>query len=207
MALKTSVLVSSITNLSDARYCAGMGVEMLGFDLDVSSVNYLQPQTFKVITEWVAGIKTVGEIPQAEASDLEKLLASYSIDFLQVEYSGDWKSLRSVGIPLICKVEWKGQFEASSFVRQYDGIVSQVEYFLLQLQANVLSDNLLAQVGQVAEKYPVLLDLGTLSAHIESVLSRTQIKGIALKGSQEIRPGLKDFDDLASVLEALECEG
>jgi phosphoribosylanthranilate isomerase len=31
MPLKTFVKVGCITNLSDARYCAGMGVDMLGF--------------------------------------------------------------------------------------------------------------------------------------------------------------------------------
>ncbi len=37
MALKTIVKVGNITNLSDARYCAVMGVDMLGFCLNKQS--------------------------------------------------------------------------------------------------------------------------------------------------------------------------
>ena len=36
--LKTQVKVSSITNLSDARYCAGMGVDLLGFPIQEISL-------------------------------------------------------------------------------------------------------------------------------------------------------------------------
>ena len=36
--LKTLIKVSNINNLSDARYCAGMGVEMLGFSMDELSI-------------------------------------------------------------------------------------------------------------------------------------------------------------------------
>jgi len=48
--LKTKVKVSKVTNLSEARYCAGMGVDFLSFP--VSSVD---PKTYQEITGWVAG--------------------------------------------------------------------------------------------------------------------------------------------------------
>lgn len=34
MALKTFVKISGVNNLSDARYCAGMGVNQLGFNIE-----------------------------------------------------------------------------------------------------------------------------------------------------------------------------
>ena len=33
MALNTLTAVTEINNLSDARYCAGMGVDIIGFNL------------------------------------------------------------------------------------------------------------------------------------------------------------------------------
>jgi phosphoribosylanthranilate isomerase len=51
MALKTKVKAGNITNLSDARYCAGMGVDWLGFPADV-----VNPDTFKEITNWVTSL-------------------------------------------------------------------------------------------------------------------------------------------------------
>ena len=41
MSLKYFVHVSSISNLSDARYCSGMMVDSLGYNLDENSNNIL----------------------------------------------------------------------------------------------------------------------------------------------------------------------
>ncbi|WP_332910561.1 hypothetical protein [Algoriphagus boritolerans] len=41
MALSTFVKINSVTNLTDARYGAGMYVDLLGFDLDDSSQNFM----------------------------------------------------------------------------------------------------------------------------------------------------------------------
>ena len=206
MALKTVVIVNSITNLSDARYCAGMGVEMLGFDLNPSSASYVQSQTFKVITEWVASIKRVGELQEAETDDLKELLTQYPIQYLQTAYSSDWKGLYSVGIPLICKLEWEEHFTASSFQYQYGEIANYVDFFLIQVPGNVFSKDLFQQIKDIAGYFPVLLGSDISANQIERLLTETEIKGIALKGSHEIRPGLKDFDDLAAILEVLETE-
>jgi phosphoribosylanthranilate isomerase len=61
MALKTFVKVSTVNNLSDARYCAGMYVNWLGFNLEESSPDYLSPEKFTEITEWLSGLEYVGE--------------------------------------------------------------------------------------------------------------------------------------------------
>ena len=47
MALKTFVKISGVNNLSDARYCAGMGVNQLGFNIEDKHPNYTDPQSFK----------------------------------------------------------------------------------------------------------------------------------------------------------------
>ena len=42
--LSTIVKISQVTNLSDAGYCAGMGVEMIGFMIDEDSESYVSAQ-------------------------------------------------------------------------------------------------------------------------------------------------------------------
>ena len=204
MALKTLVIVNGITNLSDARYCAGMGVEMLGFELNTDSPGYVEPQTFKVINEWVAGIKKVGELPKAEVEDLYNLLAAYSLDYLQTMDSGNWQALRAVGIPLICKVNWQEKWALSDFQQKYASILPYVDFFLIEMTG--FPDDFFTTISQVAALYPVLLNAGDSQVDIEKLLSETSVKGLALKGSHEIKPGFKDFDQLAQILEQLEVE-
>ena len=62
MALKTTVKVSKVNNLSDARYCAGMGVNQLGFNIEPDHENYTDPKSFKELADWVSGVEFVGEI-------------------------------------------------------------------------------------------------------------------------------------------------
>jgi len=38
------------------------------------------------------------------------------------------------------------------------------------------------------------------------LVEETGVKGIEMEGGEEIKPGLKDFDELAEILEALEIE-
>jgi phosphoribosylanthranilate isomerase len=204
MALKTLVIVNSISNLSDARYCAGMGVDMLGFNLDASSPGYLEPQTFKVINEWVAGVKKVGELSKAESGDLENVMADYALDYLQIMDSGNWQALHSAGIPLICKVSWENHWTLTDFEKKYALIVPYVDFFIIEIAS--LTNEVLGTIRQVAALYPVLLGCNDREADIENLLSEINLKGLALKGSHEIRPGLKDFDQLAQILEQLETD-
>ncbi len=60
MALITSVIVNGVNNLSDARYCAGMGVDMIGFNLDESQPGFMPAADLQDIAGWVAGVKLVG---------------------------------------------------------------------------------------------------------------------------------------------------
>jgi hypothetical protein len=41
----------------------------------------------------------------------------------------------------------------------------------------------------------------------DSLLNNSHIKGIVLKGGHEEKPGLKNYDQLAIILEALEEDG
>ena len=55
MMLKTFVKVSGVNNLSDARYCAGMGVDVIGFNIDPELGEAIDPVKFGEISSWLAG--------------------------------------------------------------------------------------------------------------------------------------------------------
>ena len=58
--LKTFVIVGEISNLSDARYCAGMGVDVLGFNINPVEETCVAPETLNEISGWVAGVAIHG---------------------------------------------------------------------------------------------------------------------------------------------------
>ena len=79
MSLKYFVHVSSINNLSDARYCSGMMVNSLGFDLDNYSKSKLPVENINEICKWVNGVDFVGEFNNSESNYINRVINK--IDF------------------------------------------------------------------------------------------------------------------------------
>lgn len=77
--LKTLVKVSRVNNLSNARYCAGMGVEMLGFDMDTMLI-----EQYSEIKNWVSGVKIVGETKSQNTDFILEKLATFKPDLLEI---------------------------------------------------------------------------------------------------------------------------
>lgn len=200
MALKTLVKVSNITNLSDARYCAGMGVEMIGFVMDKTSVDYISPEKMKEIKSWVAGVQVVGETQSADYEEVKAYIEAYEIDVLQISEVTLLPQIAYLGKPIILKLEFE-----SAFLEDYLERYSQfVEFFLVD--GGELSDFAQYTIKEYAFKYPIVLDFGIDAENVVELVEEMNLQGIALKGTSEIRPGYKDYDELRDILELIEID-
>lgn len=206
MALQTIVKISNVTNLSDARYCAGMGVDLLGFSMDSSSPDYVDPVRFNEIRGWVTGVHIVGETSSTDPDQIEQLLADYQPDVLQVEEAALLPYLSTMSKPLMLRVDLTGMS-----LEQLDAVAGTalpgIDYLLLESQSTIhLDDELKAALTQVANRHPVLLGISFDTDTIQSLLAALPITGIALAGGNEERPGSRDFGALMDILEVLEVE-
>src|SRR5215831_10500514 len=73
--LITKIKVGQVTNLSEARYCAGMGVDFLSFP--ISSID---PKTYQEITGWVVGPKLGVEANSKNINTAQE----YKADFIEI---------------------------------------------------------------------------------------------------------------------------
>ena len=191
MALKCIVKVGSISNLSDARYCAGMGVDMLGFNTEVSATEYVSPQKLNEIRGWVAGPAIVLELYNAKPQAFHELLEQYDFDLLETDLLSA-HVLKAFDKPIIVRIEDKHSNEL---------------HLLNEIQNNIafviLSESMKDRLEKLNGKFKLLIaSSGNAAQDIE--LSQTnRIDGIALQGSLETKTGFKDYDQLAEVLEAL----
>jgi len=206
LMLTRTVKISNVTNLSDARYCAGMGVEMLGFSIDEDSPNYITPKKFEDICSWLAGVTLVAETAQSDPENIIKALSDYPVHAVQVEEPGLLNYLHSeLNLPLILRisVDTYEAGEINSILSRYEG---DVTHFLLESDNDAeLSEEWMQVLGSLSEEYPILTGFGLDNEYSVSALTELfpQI-GIALRGSEEIRPGYKDFGSMMDILEALE---
>ena len=204
--LTRTVKISNVTNLSDARYCAGMGVEMLGFSIDEDSPNYISPKKFEDICSWLAGVTLIAETSRSNPEDIIKSLSQYPVHAVQVETPGLLSYLRSeLNLPLILRisVDTYEAGEINSILSRYEGDVS---HFLLESDHDAgLTDEWMQVLGELSKEYALLVGFGLDNEYSVSALTELFPSiGIALRGSEEIRPGYKDFGSMMDILEALE---
>ncbi|WP_373496175.1 phosphoribosylanthranilate isomerase [Aquiflexum sp.] len=207
MALKTFVKISTVNNLSDARYCAGMQVNLMGFCLEENDKNFVSPDKFKEITGWISGVEYVAEFSHTHPERILTFLKGYpEIHYIEIKEEIHLKMLvnTSYGIILNQKVENINDLE--------DLIGKSASYhdfnitLLLQSETLELNKEVLKKITKLASKCQVLLDFGIDADTVLELVESTGIKGISMQGGDEIKPGLKDFDELSEILESLETE-
>ncbi|MDH5474547.1 MAG: hypothetical protein OEX22_02530 [Cyclobacteriaceae bacterium] len=188
MDLKTFVKVNSVTNLSDARYCAGMGVHQIGFCLDEKNKNHITSETIKAITGWISGVEIVSEVEQYQEN--------LPTDAVEVHSLINIDRFNNVKLNVRMSLE-----EAETKINTLKELTN-LDYLLL---VNNDENNLqIDRINKLALQVPIVLGDGFNSTTINHLLGKLNIKGIALNGTDEIRPGFKDYDQLADVLEAIE---
>ncbi len=199
--LCTLVKISNVTNLSDARYCAGMGVEWLGFSMDSLPV-----EKFQELRGWVSGVQIVGETESDDVARIAELVQQYQPEALQVTVPELLPSLSLLGLPVLLRVDVAGQSP--------DGLAAMmahhraaVDYFLVESSDDFarLDDETRRTLDALAFRFPLLLGFGLTEFNVLEVLEEIpNLKGIALSGGDELRPGYKDFGEMMEVLERLE---
>jgi phosphoribosylanthranilate isomerase len=189
MALKTNVYISDVTNLTEARYYAGMGVSIIGFNSNPESSSFASTQQFDAITSWVSGIQTAWQWHFAPSPELSELLSSSPSDLIEicaVPLPDQWQYLT---LPILIRTSSMEELQAiiSLPPNTVSGIVWEGEPSLL----TPLSSDL-----------PIYIQTDPPFDSLDSLIDDQ--KGISLKGIPESRPGWNDFDQLADLLESLE---
>lgn len=198
MTLKTLVKVS-VNNLSDARYCAGMGVDFIGFNL---AENGIDETSYHAITQWLEGCKFVGEFTNESSDYILKKLESHQFSAIQTNFPTAFEH------PTISSTFLKIEDVVlnNSFIEKINTYPENSYFLLSSKETGLLSREEITTLNQISNNHAVFLGFGFDDTNLLKILSETKIKGISMNGSDEIRPGFKDFDELATILELLEIE-
>jgi phosphoribosylanthranilate isomerase len=192
MALKTKVKVGRITNLSDARYCAGMGVDMLGFSISgPSSISF---EKFKEINGWITGPQLVLEIHSIE--DLDKAAATFFSNHLEVSVNLLPLIKQTPETSLIVRINLNSWNENN--LNSFKGMI---EYVVVEDYTSEQKETL----QKISREYSILIEPGIDAADVNELLN-LPISGIALNGSDELKPGLKEYNQLSEILEQLDVD-
>lgn len=183
MALKTKVLVENITNLSEARYCAGMGVQLLAFP-----AQSVDPKMYQDITSWVQGPEMALDV--STCSDIPDL-NDYDCDYILINQD-QLQSIPTETPPLIVRLKSYRQEHSSLLEAQ-----ARISYIIAEGLAMTEIKEL------ISHRFAILASVdGNENTDFDELLEWAE--GVVLSGSSEAKPGLKDYDHLSVVLEKLE---
>ncbi|MFC2123740.1 N-(5'-phosphoribosyl)anthranilate isomerase [Bacteroidota bacterium] len=203
MSLRTFVKIGSVNNLSDARYCAGMAVDLIGFNIDPDIDNYLTPDSFREITEWISGIEFVGEFEMDNTRKILDVVKNYQIDYIQVCHLQLLDELSLCGLPVILKIDLGKYTDQTQFKEDLNFARSMVSFFVIEGHSDTIKTEALYLLST---DFPFLIGTGISSRNVNELIDNFPINGISLKGGDEIKPGYKDYDELSDILEAIEVE-
>ena len=203
MGLTIPVILNSVNNLSDARYAAGMGVDLMGFEVEIGVDRYVSPDLFKAITGWLSGIQTVASISVLNSESLALIQDQFQPDFIQFESVEGISQSDLSELACIQKIIIPQGKELDVLLQIKHQMYDEANFFLLELSDWTEWKNNKEVILQVNSYHKILWALPIEKEDVAFILS-LNLKGIALNGGDEQRPGWKDLDELIDILEALE---
>jgi hypothetical protein len=120
------VLVRDLSNLAEARYCAGMGVKYIGFEFNPDHESYISAAKRNEIIQWVSGVEILASFTGGSPSDLancsqESKLNGYILEKGQEEFIRDLEgAVFFVEAEKEISSENKTIFNLGSSIKAYD---------------------------------------------------------------------------------------
>jgi phosphoribosylanthranilate isomerase len=203
MGLTIPVILNSVNNLSDARYAAGMGVDLMGFEVEEGAERYVNLDLYKAITAWLSGVQTVASVSLLNPDALAFLQENHQPDFIQFESVEGISQSDLSDIACIQKITVPAGQELAVLKEIKQQMYDEANFILLELSDWTEWKNNTEIIAEVNKHHTILWALPIDKEDIE-LIQNIRLNGIGLKGGDEQRPGWKDLDELIDILEALE---
>ena len=183
---RPKIYASAVSNLSDARYFAAMGVDLIGFELSEQT----DVQKIAEIISWVEGPAIAVEI--TEDSWTPKVLEG--IDILKPAY-------------LVLPIYWNdipyfGEKEV--LIKKYMDEVAEEDAAIIRICDVSLSSLSVAQLGELKSQQNVYLEAAWTADDVDFAVTHFPKLGMVIRGGEEEAPSIKSFDELDEFFERVE---
>lgn len=192
MNTSCKIKLGNVNNLTDARFGAAAGAEWVGFSFDTTNPLYISPVQAEAIIGWLTGSQPVAEFSSTQdLNEVEDIIRLLGFEWIQLANAEMLHFFEGSDIQVILEVDIKN----SGWEELLTKPSSVVKY--------VLAKNFtMEQVAEIQSlNAAVLFDVEGLKVEDLNKLKETQLCGINISGGFETAPGLRDFDEMADVLD------
>lgn len=213
--LKTKVLAAPITNLTDARYFAAQEVEWLGFELDSSSEDFIEPRAMSAIREWVDGVQIMGLFQLMEASEIREAIDQLVLDavLLGMAMPIETAIQLQAAVPVFKEVVVEKTTTAAELAELLANWKPFVNGFVLNFTKNGINWAMINEgnplsvsfLTKLCENFLIVLGIDSQLKMLNNILNLLHLYGFCVKGGTEEKVGYKSFDELDEIFELLEA--
>jgi phosphoribosylanthranilate isomerase len=195
--LKTKIIASQITNLTDARYFAAWGVDYMGFCMDEDSENSISPSKVKEIKSWVEGPQFFGEFHTTKSKDYIEFMAKEAeLDTVLLGHNIDHPSIHALeNLRLFQEVNW------SEEIIKFDH--AEIVIWRTEQEWEDMAATDISFLRAIVQKTQLYLDLPFQTKSLDDILRKINPAGLLVRGSAEEKVGYKSYHDLDEFFEAL----
>ena len=184
--LKPKVYAAEVTNLTDARYFAAMGVDYLGFCCNEDHPSYIRTERIKEIMEWVEGPQAVLEfLLPTSFEEIQGKLDEIPLNTLHLGLESGLNKMND------CKI-----FQDIILGKDIGIILSKDNFCVLKAE-NTFSDFTdmeRAHFEIITENYNCFIDFSYLLDSVLDIIKEYKVYGIVLRGGPEDITGVKSFE-------------
>ena len=179
--LSRKIIASNIRNLTDARYFAAWMVDYMSFDISANTQSFIGPENITEIINWLEGPSFIGNF--SDHDNLEFILENVK----QLNLKGIITNQNEI------VEQWNFDEGELFYVTPHFELVKNLDSKIITTPKSVDSFINAGHEVYIDSQY---FDLELL----ENLGKRT---GLCLEGGEEIKTGLKSFDELDDILEFL----
>jgi len=190
--MSKKLLITDITNLTDARYFAALDVAYLGFSVEQSNPLFIGETAISEIMNWTEGPALAVETGLESEKDLDALSS------IEPEL---------VIVPPFASLEPNNIFATAKIHVVENEIVIDTEYthHIIDFYSNSIKidDTWKEQLTSLSQKYSLYIKPLPQVEEVKSILKIEDVEGIVLMGSEEEEVGLKSFEEVDDIMDLL----
>lgn len=196
-----------VTNLGDARFAAGVGAKLVGFNFDTRHAYHINPLKAHEIIQWLSGPQYVAEYRQCDPEQVRALMELIQFDYVLFPFSGKPDPMTALPVPFIVEI---GPEDAADF----DAWVDETEHRPEMIQwtdrragavEELLGDEAYQQqLHRLNARFPLLLNLPFVPDNVVEAAAKATPYGMSFQASQEEKVGYNDFGHLIDLVEAFQ---
>ena len=204
MSFLSNIKISNVTNLSDARYAAAVGINYIGFCFDSESTNYIAPIKAKEMIDWITGSHIVAEFGNQSLDEIKDISELLNVDVIELNNTILPDELPSLEKAIIKKIDISiyNLTQLNTELQAYKNYCDAFHLFTTLNNLTIPENDLI----NICANYKIIWGLPITSSSVLNIINGFKPYAINVSGGQEEKAGIKDFDELNDLLEVITQE-